>query len=134
MMGHNWKSINPRLVDINVTILPGRERYQCPEILFDPSLIGAESEGIHRLIYDSVSKCDIDLRTDFYKNIVLSGKIGLLERNRVGSYGFCFVLFCFFVFIFLFAFFSLKFPIRNYSLSRYFLWRYIPLAFSTVSC
>ena len=26
------------------------------------------------MIYDSVSKCDIDLRTDFYKNIVLSGK------------------------------------------------------------
>ncbi|XP_063678897.1 actin-3, muscle-specific-like [Bolinopsis microptera] len=56
----------------------GRERYECPECLFNPSLIGAESEGIHKLIYDSVSKCDIDLRAEFYKNIVLSGGTSML--------------------------------------------------------
>lgn len=49
------------------------ERFRAPEPLFDPSLIGKESEGIHKLIYYSIMKCDDDIRKDLYTNIVLSG-------------------------------------------------------------
>jgi len=49
------------------------EIFQCPEVLFKPSLIGKEIEGIHRTIYDSIMKCDFDIRKDLYGNIVLSG-------------------------------------------------------------
>merc|ERR1712173_90611 len=35
--------------------------------------IGKESSGIHQLTYDSIMKCDIDIRKDLYKNTVLSG-------------------------------------------------------------
>jgi len=54
-------------------ITVGSERFRCPEVLFQPSLIGKEQEGIHTLTYDSIQKCDIDIRKDLYQNVVLSG-------------------------------------------------------------
>jgi len=51
----------------------GSERFRTPEVLFQPSFIGKEAEGIHRLTYDSIQKCDVDIRRDLYTNIVLSG-------------------------------------------------------------
>merc|ERR1712244_95426 len=51
----------------------GNERFRCPEVLFKPSLIGKEIEGVHRTTYDSIMKCDVDIRKDLYGNIVLSG-------------------------------------------------------------
>jgi len=51
----------------------GSQRFRCTEALFDPSLIGKESNGIHKLLFSAVSDCDIDLRRDLYQNIVLSG-------------------------------------------------------------
>ncbi|XP_050392299.2 putative actin-22 [Patella vulgata] len=51
----------------------GDERFRCPEVLFQPSLAGREDRGIHKMIYDSTMKCDMDTRRDFYVNIILSG-------------------------------------------------------------
>jgi len=51
----------------------GDERFRCAEVLFKPNLIGRESAGIHRLTYDSIMKCDVDIRRDLYRNTVLSG-------------------------------------------------------------
>jgi len=66
------------------TITIGDHRFRCAEVLFKPSLIGKESKGIHKLTYDSIQKCDIDIRRDLYSNIVLSGGStmfgGLSER------------------------------------------------------
>jgi len=44
------------------------ERFRCPEVLFQPSFIGKEQSGIHSLTYDSIQKCDIDIRKDLYTN------------------------------------------------------------------
>jgi len=51
----------------------GAERFRCAEVLFQPSLIGKEYEGIHALTWASIQKCDIDIRKDLLINIVLSG-------------------------------------------------------------
>ena len=51
----------------------GAERFRCPEVLFQPSLIGMEASGIHETTYNSIMKCDVDIRKDLYGNIVLSG-------------------------------------------------------------
>ncbi|CAL9236567.1 unnamed protein product [Arabidopsis halleri] len=51
----------------------GAERFRCPEVLFQPSLIGMETCGIHETTYNSIMKCDVDIRKDLYGNIVLSG-------------------------------------------------------------
>jgi len=57
----------------------GNERFRCPEVLFKPSLIGKEMEGVHRTTYDSIMKCDVDIRKDLYGNIVLSGGTTMFE-------------------------------------------------------
>uniref|UniRef100_A0A0M3ICS1 Actin n=2 Tax=Ascaris TaxID=6251 RepID=A0A0M3ICS1_ASCLU len=54
-------------------ITVGNERFRCPEALFQPSFIGMESAGIHETTYNSIMKCDIDIRKDLYANNVLSG-------------------------------------------------------------
>jgi len=54
-------------------ITVGNERFRCPEVLFKPNLIGKEADGIHKTTYDSIMKCDVDIRKDLYGNIVLSG-------------------------------------------------------------
>jgi len=60
------------LPDGNV-ITVGNERFRAPEVLFKPNMVGMESKGIHRLTFDSIMKCDVDIRRDLYKNIVMSG-------------------------------------------------------------
>jgi actin len=40
----------------------GNERFRCPEVLFKPSLIGLEATGVHQTTYDSIMKCDVDIR------------------------------------------------------------------------
>ncbi|MES1909348.1 MAG: Actin-2 [Cercozoa sp. M6MM] len=65
-------------------ITVGNERFRTPEVLFQPSLIGLEQEGIHKLSYQSIMKCDVDIRKDLYANTVLSGGTtmfdGIAER------------------------------------------------------
>jgi actin beta/gamma 1 len=60
------------LPDGNVITL-GSERFRCPEVLFQPSLVGKEALGIHDTTFRSIMKCDVDIRRDLYANIVLSG-------------------------------------------------------------
>jgi actin len=49
------------------------ERFQAPEVLFHPSLIGLEQLGVHRLAYESIVKCDMALREELCSNVVISG-------------------------------------------------------------
>merc|ERR1711979_100663 len=49
------------------------ERFRCPEALFQPSFLGMEAAGIHETTYNSIMKCDVDIRKDLYANTVLSG-------------------------------------------------------------
>lgn len=60
----------------------GNERFRCPEALFQPSLLGLESAGIHETTYNSIMKCDLDIRKDLYGNIVMSG--GTTMYNGIG--------------------------------------------------
>nr|WDY79016.1 actin protein 1 [Gracilariopsis lemaneiformis] len=49
------------------------ERFQCPEALFKPDMLGNEMNGVHLTAYNSIMKTDIDIRKDLYNNIVMSG-------------------------------------------------------------
>ena len=57
----------------------GAERFRAPEVIFQPNLIGKESEGIQKLCFNSIMKCDVDIRKDLYGNIVLSGGSTMFE-------------------------------------------------------
>ncbi|OHT05637.1 Actin-related protein 2-A [Tritrichomonas foetus] len=49
------------------------ERFEAPEVLFQPELLGIEGNGIHQLLFDTIMKSDINLRKEFFKSIVVSG-------------------------------------------------------------
>jgi len=51
----------------------GSERFRCPEVLFQPSFVGKEASGVHDTTFQSIMKCDVDIRKDLYANVVLSG-------------------------------------------------------------
>merc|ERR1712210_130454 len=51
----------------------GNERFRCPEALFQPSFLGMEACGTHETTYNSIMKCDVDIRKDLYANTVMSG-------------------------------------------------------------
>jgi actin len=87
------------LVPPSYGIVLGSERFQCAELYFTPSLLITDSKvadpstpatataaafthddnktllhgGIHHLICESIAKCDGDIRSELYGNIVLSG-------------------------------------------------------------
>jgi len=67
------------LPDGNVITI-GNERFRCPEVLFQPSFLGNESAGIHRLTFDSIMKCDVDIRKDLYANTVMSGGTTMFKQ------------------------------------------------------
>eukprot|EP01006_Ploeotia_vitrea_P043151 TRINITY_DN66696_c1_g1_i1.p1 TRINITY_DN66696_c1_g1~~TRINITY_DN66696_c1_g1_i1.p1 ORF type:complete len:376 (-),score=2.55 TRINITY_DN66696_c1_g1_i1:139-1266(-) len=71
------------LPDGNVIVI-GNERFRCPEVLFQPSLIGKEASGVHDCTFQTIMKCDVDIRRDLYANVVLSGGTtmypGIAER------------------------------------------------------
>ena len=49
------------------------ERFRCPEALFNPSLLGCRIPGIHEQTFNSIMNCDIEIRRDLFRNVVLSG-------------------------------------------------------------
>uniref|UniRef100_A0A183BKH9 Actin n=1 Tax=Globodera pallida TaxID=36090 RepID=A0A183BKH9_GLOPA len=72
-------------------ITVGNERFRCPEALFEPSLLGVKSAGIHEMICNAINNCDIEnchsnIRKELYANILLSGGStmfpGIVERMQ----------------------------------------------------
>jgi len=63
------------LPDGKTVIKMDYERYEAPEILFQPSLSGeCEDMGVHKMLYNMIQKeAAIDMRTQLYAHIVLSG-------------------------------------------------------------
>lgn len=51
----------------------GRERFEAPEALFNPSLVDSEKSGMADMVFEMIQAADIDLRAEYYKHIVLSG-------------------------------------------------------------
>merc|ERR1712216_257624 len=60
-------------------ITVGNERFRCPEVLFQPSFIGKEASGAHDTMFQTIMKCDVDIRKDLYANIVMSGGSTMYE-------------------------------------------------------
>nr|XP_054762849.1 uncharacterized protein LOC129269384 [Lytechinus pictus] len=67
-------------------ITVGTERFRCPETLFQPAFIGMDSPGIHKLVNNSIMKCDAGVRDSLYANIIISGSCaefkGIADRMK----------------------------------------------------
>ncbi len=51
----------------------GGERFEASEALFQPHLINVEGQGIAELVFNCIQASEIDMRSDLYRHIVLSG-------------------------------------------------------------
>jgi actin-related protein len=49
------------------------EMISCTESIFNPSMLGIESQGLHQLIFQTIMENSIDIRKELSSNIVLSG-------------------------------------------------------------
>ena len=59
------------------------EHVEAPEILFSPQKIGLEYQGVHEMAYNSIMKCDVDLRNTIFNNLVcVGGNSGLKNFNQ----------------------------------------------------
>lgn len=56
-----------------ITIALGGKDLTDYKALFQPSLVGIEAAGVHEAVFDSIMKTGLDIRKDFYHNIVVSG-------------------------------------------------------------
>ncbi|KAM8989717.1 actin-like [Ara ararauna] len=61
-----------RLPDNNIIHI-GNQLFRAPETLFLPANMGVEAPGVHKMIFNSIMTCDIDVRRSLYGNILLSG-------------------------------------------------------------
>ena len=58
------------------------EKFQCPELLFQPNLHGQDSHGIHEVCYKSINKCEADITRDLYLNTILCGGSTLFMKIK----------------------------------------------------
>ncbi len=61
------------LPDGNTLVTIGAERYTVPELLFQPQLGGKDFEGIHKYVDEAIRKCELEVRRELYKSVILSG-------------------------------------------------------------
>ncbi|KAE8745239.1 hypothetical protein FOCC_FOCC008030 [Frankliniella occidentalis] len=65
--------VEPYTLPDGRVIKVGGERFEAPEALFQPHLINVEGQGIAELVFNTIQAADIDMRSELYKHIVLSG-------------------------------------------------------------
>ena len=51
----------------------GNERYSIPEVMFGSTEQIIGFNGVHQMIYDSITRCDMDIRKELYGNVVVVG-------------------------------------------------------------
>jgi actin-related protein len=54
------------------------ERFEAPEILFRPELVGVEQPGLSDLVFACIQQADVDLRSSLYQHIILSGGTSMM--------------------------------------------------------
>lgn len=60
-------------------ILLGKEKYEAPEVLFNPKLFGYDCLSIHEQFIESVKKIDLDIRKNMMSNIIFNGGTTLFK-------------------------------------------------------
>lgn len=64
------------------TIELSQQRFDVPEVLFDPSLMNLELPSLHEVIMDSIHSCDVDIRQELLNNIFLSGGSSMFPNMK----------------------------------------------------
>ena len=60
----------------------GPEKYQCPELLFQPQFFQKDHYGLHEQTFKSIKRCDEDIEKDLFQNVILCGGSSLFLKIR----------------------------------------------------
>ena len=75
--GPNHKSAHYVLPDGNDIVLDAELRHQCPEVMFQPSLLGKKASGLQTCVIEAMEAIkaldDTGVHKELYRNIVLAG-------------------------------------------------------------
>ncbi|CAH1758307.1 14843_t:CDS:2 [Entrophospora sp. SA101] len=66
------RQIKEKLCYVRV-IKVGSERFEAPECMFQPHLVDVEKPGVAEMLFESIQDSPVDVRSELYKHIVLSG-------------------------------------------------------------
>lgn len=67
------------LPNLEKIVIPGLVRAKGPELLFKPHLNGKACESMPDLVWSSIQDCEIEVRPDLTKNIIMSGGSTMFE-------------------------------------------------------
>ena len=59
-----------------------QEKYQCPELLFQPQFFQREHYGLHEQTFKSIKRCDDGIEKDLFQNVILCGGSSLFLKIR----------------------------------------------------
>lgn len=65
--------VEPYTLPDGRVIKVGGERFEASEALFQPHLINVEGQGIAELVFNAIQSAEMDMRSDLYRHVVLSG-------------------------------------------------------------
>ena len=51
----------------------GRERFQIPEVMFNPTDAAIDSVGIHEAVNAAIMRCPVEQQPILYRNIMMAG-------------------------------------------------------------
>uniref|UniRef100_A0A7S1N705 Actin n=1 Tax=Eutreptiella gymnastica TaxID=73025 RepID=A0A7S1N705_9EUGL len=62
-------------------IVIAEERFKCTELMFDPSMYDVDKNalGLHSMCFESIGKCEAEMRKEQYRYIMLAGGSSLFE-------------------------------------------------------
>jgi len=68
------------------TLMLSNQRFEVPEVLFNPSLINSEEPSLQKAIMDCITACDRDIRSELLNNIFLSGGSSMFPNIKSRMY------------------------------------------------
>ena len=76
------KTIETHVLPDGSKVQISQEKYQCPELLFQPQFFQKDHFGLHEQTFKSIKRCDEDIEKDLFQNVILCGGSSLFLKIR----------------------------------------------------
>ena len=76
------KTIETHILPDGSKVQISQEKYQCPELLFQPQFFQKDHFGLHEQTFKSIKRCDEDIEKDLFQNVILCGGSSLFLKIR----------------------------------------------------
>ena len=78
LVPHEWTLSYSR----EIVVVAGAKRFRCVEVSLQPNFIGKGASGFRDTSFQFIAKCDVDIRKEFFANVVLTALAPPTMRSR----------------------------------------------------